>query len=175
MVTLTQLRFKYKIVICGDHGVGKTSLLRRFVENKFDKDYLSTLGANILSKEYVTPKGNIIELLMWDVAGQDVFKKARAKFYSGAEGAVVVYDVTRPISLRNLNNWLEELKGTPIKSMICVGNKIDLPKAVQTEEGTKFAEANNMHFLETSALANTNVSEAFKTLAMDIASKPKPE
>ena len=166
------LRFKFKVVICGDHGVGKTSLLRRFVENKFDKDYLTTLGANILSKEYVTPKGNIIELMLWDVAGQVVFKNARAKFYQGAEGAVVVYDVTRPTSLSNLYEWLVELQGTPLKSMICVGNKVDLEKAVSTEEGKKFADEQNMHFIETSALSNTNVSEAFKILAMNIAGQP---
>ncbi|NHI92652.1 MAG: GTP-binding protein [Candidatus Lokiarchaeota archaeon] len=165
------MRYKFKVVICGDHGVGKTSLLRRFVENKFDKDYLSTLGANILSKEYVTPKGNIIELLLWDIAGQQVFKHARNKFYQGAQGAVVVYDVTRPMSFQNIDEWLEELQDSPVNSMILVGNKIDLPKEVLAEDAQKFAEEKGMSFLETSALSNTNVNEAFKTLAMEIVKK----
>ena len=160
------MRFKFKVVIIGDAGVGKTSLLRRFVENKFDKDYLSTLGANILSKEYVTPKGNIIELLLWDLAGQNVFKHARQRFYSGSQGAVVVYDVTRPTSFQNIENWLGELpENVP---MILVGNKIDLPKEIVAEVAKKYAEERGMGFLETSALSNTNVSEAFKTLAMQI-------
>jgi len=160
------MRFKFKVVIIGDAGVGKTSLLRRFVENKFDKDYLSTLGANILSKEYVTPKGNIIELLLWDLAGQHVFKHARQRFYSGSQGAVVVYDVTRPTSFQNIENWLAELpENVP---MILVGNKIDLPKEIVKEVAQKYAEEREMGFLETSALSNTNVSDAFKTLAMEI-------
>ena len=163
------MRFKFKVVIIGDAGVGKTSLLRRFVENKFDKDYLSTLGANILSKEYVTPKGNIIELLLWDLAGQHVFKHARKRFYSGSQGAVVVYDVTRPISFQSINDWLEELpENVP---MILVGNKIDLPRELSTETGQKRAEEAGMSFLETSALTNKNVSEAFKILAMEIVKK----
>ena len=160
------MRFKFKVVIIGDAGVGKTSLLRRFVENKFDKDYLSTLGANILSKEYVTPKGNIIELLLWDLAGQHVFKHARKRFYSGSQGAVVVYDVTRPASFQNIESWLNELPDNI--PMILVGNKIDLPKEVLVDEAKKYAEEKGMSFLETSALSNTNVSEAFKTLAMQI-------
>ncbi|MHA1786035.1 MAG: Rab family GTPase [Candidatus Helarchaeota archaeon] len=166
-------RYKFKVVLIGDYGTGKTSLLRRFVENKFEKDYLSTLGVNVLNKEYVTPNGNIIELLLWDVAGQEVFKHARAKFYQGAQGIVVVYDVTRPNTFQNLGKWLEELKDFSITSKILVGNKIDLVKEVQTEDGEQFAKENGMKFLETSALENTNVNEAFKTLAMDIVAQYK--
>jgi len=163
------LKFSFKVVILGDGGVGKTSLLNRFVEKTFDKDYKSTIGTNIMRIDYKLMEKVTVAFALWDLAGQEYFKKVRQLYLAGSQAALFVYDVTRPDTLYNLKNWQNELKtvaGNDIKSLL-VGNKIDLieDRKVSFEEGKKVAEDLGLSYLETSAKTGDNVNRAFGSLA----------
>ena len=158
-------RYTFKIVVVGDYGVGKTSLLNRYIDMKFVEDYLPTLGVNMLRKE-MTYKNSKIKLMFWDIAGQELYASVREQFYEGTQGAMLVYDVTRPESFANIEKWHKEILNiaqTTIYSIL-VGNKIDLNKVVPTEEGISKAENNNWLFLETSARTGQGIEDAFHAL-----------
>ncbi|MFX0132556.1 MAG: Rab family GTPase [Candidatus Hodarchaeota archaeon] len=155
-------KFTFKIVVCGDYAVGKTSLLNRYIDMKFTADYLPTLGVNMLRKE-IQREDNKVKLMFWDIAGQELFAQVREQFYQGTQGAMLVYDVTRPDSFANISKWYQEIVEGNKEHVHCIliGNKIDLEKIVPTEEGKRFAEENKMFFFETSARTGKRIDEAF--------------
>ena len=158
-------RYTFKVVVCGDYGVGKTSLLNRFIDSKFAEDYLPTLGVNMLRKE-MDFENNKVKLMFWDIAGQELYAHVREQFYEGTQGAMLVYDVTRPESFANITNWQKEIINTvqdPVY-FILIGNKIDLELVVPTDAAKKFAEEQSWFFFETSALTGEGTDEAFKFL-----------
>ncbi len=158
-------KYTFKIVVCGDYEVGKTSLLNRFIDQKFAEDYLPTLGVNMLRK-MINFKNNEVKLMFWDIAGQELYASVRDQFYEGTNGAILVYDVTRPQSFVNIANWYNEIMAavkTPIYCIL-VGNKIDLEKSVPTETAQQLAEEYQLLFLETSARTGENIEEAFHML-----------
>ncbi len=164
-----QLKFSFKVVILGDGGVGKTSLLLRFVEKTFDQDYKSTIGTNIMRIDYKVMDKVTVAFSLWDLAGQQFFQKVRQMYLSGCQAAMFVYDVTRPDTLFNLKNWQNELHtvmGTEVASLM-VGNKIDLieDRKISFDEGKKVAEELGLSYLETSAKTGDNVNRAFGALA----------
>ena len=118
---------------------------------------------------------------IWDTAGQERFKNIQASYYKGANGILVVYDITNKESFEHLNSWLIEIEKNGNKNVykLLIGNKSDLEeqRAIKKEEGEEFASINGLEFFETSAKANYQVQEAFITLARDIiktVSKEKP-
>jgi len=164
--------FSFKFVIVGDHEVGKTSIVRRFVERKFSYDYRATIGLNIYSHGF-SLEGNEISVTLWDLGAQDFFKRYRKIYYTGAEAAFIVYDITNKNSFQNVKDWYEELiefiedKEIPI---IIVGNKLDLPqvRAISREGGIELANnlsTPGLSYIETSALSGENVEDAFKLIA----------
>lgn len=163
------LKFSFKVVILGDGGVGKTSLLARFVEKTFEQDYKSTIGTNIMRIDYKLMDKITVAFALWDLAGQQFFQKVRQMYLSGCQAALFVYDVTRPDTLFNLKNWQNELHavtGSDVKSLM-VGNKTDLieDRKISFEEGKKVADEMGLSYLETSAKTGDNVSRAFGSLA----------
>lgn len=116
-----------KIVLIGHFGVGKTSLIRRFVQNTFSEDYKVTIGVHISKKTIEIPEGESISLIIWDLEGQDDIKKTRPSYLLGTNGFIYVFDLSRPITFENLANELDFLKenysNIPLK---VVGNKMDL-------------------------------------------------
>ena len=167
----------FKIVIIGDAAVGKTSLINRFVEAKFKEDYRPTLGANLLRQNVeikVDGKQFLCTLVIWDIAGQSRFELIRSLYFKGCVGAFLVYDCTRPTTFENITNiWLNELlinTGSTL-SFVLIGNKIDLKdsQSVLKEEGMELAEEiNATEFIETSAKSGENVTNAFKSLSIQI-------
>jgi len=101
-------KYLFKIVILGDPAVGKTSLLRRYVDNMFSKDYLMTIGTNIQTK-IVHIDNKHITLSIWDLAGQPLFQSLHPAYCKGANGAVLVFDLTRQNTLNNLHGWAQAL------------------------------------------------------------------
>ena len=169
-------KFIFKIVVVGDAAVGKTSLIKKFTQNTFQEDYIQTIGAQLSSYEDEV-NGDKIELFFWDIAGQDTFIQLRPTFYQGAVGALLVFDVTRPETFENVNNWMNEVSRYhqidqfPI---ILIGNKIDLrestPMSVSTLKGENFTRSLtnqfynntwNIPYVETSAKTGENVENAF--------------
>ncbi|MFX1295245.1 MAG: GTP-binding protein [Promethearchaeota archaeon] len=168
-ITEEPMKFSFKVVILGDGGVGKTSLLLRFVQKSFDQEYKSTIGTNIMRIDYKVLDKITVAFALWDLAGQQYFQKVRSMYLSGCQAAMFVYDVTRPDTLLNLKNWQNELfsiAGSDVK-MLMVGNKIDLvdERKIAFEEGKKVADELGFSYLETSAKTGDNVRRAFGSLA----------
>ncbi|MHA2326634.1 MAG: Rab family GTPase, partial [Promethearchaeota archaeon] len=99
-----------KVIIIGDGGTGKTSLVNRFIHRKFSSIYKTTIGVDISPFNTVTkgPQEKSIRFVLWDMSGQTHFKRFRTRFYSGTSGAIVVYDLTKVTSYRNVNSWIKE-------------------------------------------------------------------
>jgi len=155
----------YKVVIVGDGNVGKTSLVRRYCEGKFDESRIMTLGVDFQTK-IVAVSGKTIKLSIWDIAGQDRFVSFRDTFYRGAHAAALIYDVTSPPSFFNLTHWYDEVQSVvPNVPMVVIGNKIDLYSVIPPEEAKGWAKSLNLPFLLTSAATGDKVNDFFAGLA----------
>ena len=154
-----------KVVVAGNGNVGKTSLIRRFCEGKFEEARVATIGVDFQTQT-VDLAGKTVKLSIWDMAGQDRFQIIRAGFYSGSRASVLVYDVTEPESLESLVRWRDEiLEAVDDQPFIVVGNKIDLRRTQQPEHAQQFADLIKAPYLETSALDGNGVSKLFEALA----------
>ena len=161
--------FVFKIILVGDYGVGKSTSIHRFVENKFKANYVPTLGVQV-TKKSIMVNGHNIDLMIWDLAGQDRYAMVRQRFYANTEGILMLYDITRLSSLKNIKKWNAEVsrfvKNIPI---ILIGNKIDLleQREVRNADVRKFLEENNINVhlkIKTSAKDGVNTENAFHFL-----------
>mmetsp|Transcript_38215 Transcript_38215/g.91877 ORF Transcript_38215/g.91877 Transcript_38215/m.91877 type:complete len:214 (-) Transcript_38215:107-748(-) len=158
-----------KVIILGDAGVGKTSLLHRYVNKKFGGDYRATIGVDFHNKEVVVD-GSAVTMQLWDTAGQEKFQSLGNAFYRGADAVILVYDVTAQPSFEGLPSWLEiflEKTGPPEPEsfpIAVLGNKCDKKgKKVPKTKVEEFCSGKkNCVFSETSALDATGVEEAFE-------------
>jgi small GTP-binding protein len=163
--------FLFKVVVIGDSGVGKSCLLIRFAEDKFSDEHVSTIGVDFTNRT-VDVGGDQVKLQLWDTAGQERFRTVTSTYYRGAQGIVVIFDVTERRSFESIQAWVADVdkwasQGT-VK--ILVGNKTDLHdrRQVTTEEGEALAQSLRMTYYETSARENYNVEEAFLGLAAEV-------
>jgi small GTP-binding protein len=160
-----------KICILGDPAVGKTSLVGRFVRRQFGEDYLSTIGASVMEKSLELDTGGrkrSVELVIWDIAGQHQFTSVTPGFYRGAEGALLVCDLTRRETLRNLFRWDHQFRSfTSSANAVILFNKSDLAeKCVVTGAEAEAAARQLEHpHMMTSAKSGENVEDAFRALA----------
>lgn len=170
-----QRRPVLKIILLGDSGVGKTSLMRQFVSGKFENRYKATIGADFFSIDEEID-GHQVKLQLWDTAGAERFASLGTAFYRGADACVLVYDITNADSFSHLTTWATEFTlQAGRKEMILVGNKSDLDdkRQVFNRAVAQWCKDNPcptrpdepMPFLETSAKGNTAVAEAFKRVA----------
>lgn len=157
--------FTSKIVLIGDARVGKTSLVRRFVTNMFDPSYQITLGTTIMKKE-VEYLNYMVTLAIWDVGGQEVFKKVRSKYYFGSKGALAICDASNKTTYENLKSWVESfIEVVGAKPIIFLANKCDLELQVTEDDMKEVVEDHtNAEFLFTSAKNGTNAELAFTNL-----------
>ncbi|MFX1419999.1 MAG: GTP-binding protein [Promethearchaeota archaeon] len=161
--------YSNKLILCGDFQVGKTSLIRRFVENKFEKDYISTIGVQISKKTVLLNEKTKLNFIIWDVGGQEKFDLNRARFYNGANAAFIVLDRTRINNLDSIEKWNKDIKKAVPRNIpiVIVGNKSDLKKdiVINEEEIKKHAKEFGFHYILTSALTGENVNDAFLYIA----------
>ena len=164
----------FKILTIGESGVGKTCVLRRFVENKFLKNHLATIGIDFKTKT-LNINNQEIKLKIWDTAGQERFRNITTQYYKGADGIVLVYDVTDESSYDKIRDWMEQILSNTQQEeigLVLLGNKCDMEPRVVTEDmGKKMAEELKISYYETSALTGQGIKEAFEELTMDIMKK----
>ncbi|HLF81420.1 MAG TPA: Rab family GTPase [Anaerolineales bacterium] len=154
-----------KVVVAGDGTVGKTSLVRRFCEGKFEMTRVATIGVDFQTKLVELPE-RTVKLSIWDMAGQDRFQVIRAGFYRGSRAAALVFDVTSPESFANLERWRQEIiEVVPQQPFVVVGNKTDLERRISPEQGAAFAQGIRAAYVETSALSGAGVPDLFLSLA----------
>lgn len=163
--------YLFKVVLIGDSGVGKSNLLSRFTRNEFNLESKSTIGVEFATKS-IEVESKTIKAQIWDTAGQERYRAITSAYYRGAVGALLVYDISKKLTFENVERWLKELRdhAEPNIVVMLVGNKSDLRhrRAVSTEEAMAFAEANNLAFIETSALDATGVDNAFQQILTEI-------
>lgn len=153
----------FKLLIIGDSGVGKSSLLLRFSDNTFSGTYITTIGVDFKIRT-VDVEGEKVKLQIWDTAGQERFRTITSTYYRGTHGVIVVYDVCSGESFANVKRWLHEIdQNCDVVNRILVGNKDDDPerKTVETADARRFAEQMGIELYETSAKVNKNVEEMF--------------
>ena len=166
--------YKFKVVVVGDSGVGKTNLIKRFINNEFKSDSKATVGVEFLSKNFII-NNEIFKIEIWDTAGQERYKSITSAYYKGAKGAFVVYDLTRRATFTNIEKWIGELKtcGNEDVFILLIGNKCDLKseRQVTKDEAAKKAEQLKISYCETSALDGKNIEYAFDTVVEEVAKK----
>ena len=163
----------YKVVLLGESGVGKTSIINQFINEEFLEDQESTTGATFSSKEVETKSGQIIKFVVWDTAGQEKFRSLTKMFYKNAIAAILVYDITRKESFEELKKyWAEQIKESSSKNIIvCIAaNKCDLLEYEEVEEGEgrKLAKDLNAICKITSDKNQIGINDLFYAIANKI-------
>lgn len=163
--------YLFKLVLIGDSGVGKSCLLLRFADDAFTESYISTIGVDFRFRT-VKIDQKTVKLQIWDTAGQERFRTITSAYYRGADGIIMVYDVTSQDSFDHVNDWLKEVNRYAAEGTckLLVGNKSDRSsdRVVTAEQAKEFADDIGVPFLETSAKSAANVEEAFLTMAGEL-------
>jgi Ras-related protein Rab-7A len=162
-----------KVIILGDSGVGKTSLMNRYVKDKFSHQYKATIGADFQSKD-IEVDGRTVTLQTWDTAGQERFQSLGVAFYRGADACILVYDVTDAKTFDSLDTWMEEflIQASPRNQdtfpFVVLGNKSDMSESdrqVPAAKAQAWCSKHKIPHFETSAKTADNVELAFLTVA----------
>ena len=158
-------KYIIKILTLGDTLVGKSSIVLRFSDNRFDDNHLATIGIDYKTK-YIKVKDASVKVLLWDTAGQEKFRNIARQYYKGANGVLLIYDVCDRKTYERIGFWMDELKqNNEIEQLyiILVGNKIDLEekRVVTREEAEKYAEDNNINYIEVSAKTGEGILDLF--------------
>lgn len=175
IVMSTRKKNILKVIILGDSGVGKTSLMHRYVNDKYSQQYKATIGADFLTKEVNVDDNKIATMQVWDTAGQERFQSLGVAFYRGADCCVLVYDVTNIKSFEHIKSWRDEfLVHANVSSpetfpFVILGNKIDADdskKVINNKSAQDLAKSlGNTPLFLTSAKTAINVDTAFQEIA----------
>jgi len=160
-----------KIILIGDTNTGKTSFVKRFVDETYDESTPATIASDFMTKKILVD-GRTIKLQIWDVAGLEKLRSVIPAYYRGARGIILLYDISNKDSFLNLDRWLEQIEthAAANAKVIIIGHKSDLEssRAITKDLGQNWAEKNGYLFSEASAKSNNNVKDAFYTLIADM-------
>ncbi|CAL6067059.1 Rab2a [Hexamita inflata] len=160
--------YSYKLVMLGDMAVGKSSMIFRFVRNRFQEQMEPTIGAAFITQS-VELNNCVVKYEIWDTAGQERYATLAPMYYRAAPCAVVVFDITNAASFKRAKDWVEELKsnGSPGCVIAIAGNKSDMSemRQVSQDEAKEFATQKNLIFVETSAKSGDGIQDLFVKIA----------
>ncbi|MHA1931194.1 MAG: Rab family GTPase [Promethearchaeota archaeon] len=164
--------YQFKIIIVGDPSVGKTSLILRYTDNAFRRTYVSTMGVHVSNKIFKAEDSTIIQLVLWDIGGQERFALMRQQFYQGSDALFLIFDLTNPDSFKNIPGWYSDIQ-KQLKSNdndipgFLIGNKKDLKKLakITSVKAQELATKLNLEYIETSAMSGENVEISFTNIA----------
>ncbi|CAK66413.1 unnamed protein product (macronuclear) [Paramecium tetraurelia] len=163
--------FLFKVLLIGNSGVGKSCMLMRYSENQFTNNFYNTIGVDFKTKTIALGEHNV-KLQIWDTAGQDRFRTITCSYYRGAQGIIIVYDITDRESFENVKTWMAEIDKYASESVnrLLVGNKADITerREVSYEEGLELSRLYQIPFYETSAKSSTNIEAAFTHITKNI-------
>ncbi|KAL8561536.1 hypothetical protein ACOMHN_057229 [Nucella lapillus] len=169
--------YLFKLVIVGDSGVGKTSLLLKYVDDVFTDTFISTIGVDFKIRSFHIDDKKV-KLQIWDTAGQDRFRNIVSTFYRGAHAILLVYDVTDLTSLQNVPQWRQEIEryGRDETHQVLVGNKCDLAdkRQVTQQDGRDLADRLRMTHMETSAKTSHNLDTLFTDVTRTLMTSVDP-
>jgi small GTP-binding protein len=173
---------KFKILMLGDSGVGKSSLINRWTSDTFTATLVGTVGVDFKAKK-VQLGSEFMNIQVWDTAGQEQFHKITTSYYGGANGIMLVYDISDKSSFNNVEYWIRNIKQHASSNVhvALIGNKIDLrpttttsdKQAISYETGAALASKHSVPYFETSAKDATNVESAFLTMVANIVDSEK--
>lgn len=172
------LDFDYllKFIVIGDSSVGKSNIISKYKEDKFDEKGQPSIGVQFIAKNVVI-ENTTFRLQVWDTAGQESFRSMTRIYYKNSSCAFIVYDITEKESFNHVESWINECKKIAPETvlLVLIGNKSDLNESreVSYEEGLKFAEKNKMLFFETSAKNGVNIENIFKKSVENISNNIK--
>jgi Ras-related protein Rab-1A len=159
-----------KAIVVGDSGVGKSNVLSRFVDDRFQEHYISTIGVDFHIKT-IREESKIVKMQLWDTAGQEKFRTIVSSYYRGAHCVVLSFDLTYRPSFDHLGFWLNEVDRYVQKDVlvVLVGNKSDANtcREVSFEEAHSFASSRGMKYYETSAKTGANIEKAFRGMVSE--------
>ncbi len=179
---LEQKHVKAKLCLIGETGVGKTSLIRRFVMDKFEDRYIATVGTKITKKSVdVVWRGEprTLDITVWDIMGEKGFRTLlKEAYFHGAQGIIAVCDLTRPDTMFDLSGWVNiAIKQAGEVPFCFMGNKTDMTseRAVDEDDLSKLSAIHNAPYYMTSAKTGENVDNAFNTVAKAIVERYSDE
>ncbi|EAX88045.1 small GTP-binding protein, putative [Trichomonas vaginalis G3] len=165
------MEYKFKVVVVGSSGVGKTSIVERLINGKFDNDQISTTGADYSHYTTIVNEKQV-KLQIWDTAGQERYRAISKSYFRNAVGVLLVYDITSLDSFDELMQWLNDIQTlcSPNSYVLLVGNKSDLEsqRKVSPNQVEQFATSNHLESIVTSAQSGDNVKNAFEKLASEL-------
>jgi small GTP-binding protein len=168
---MTETQFEtIKIVLLGESGVGKTSIISQFIDQTFQEDLQSSTGGTFSSKTFTYDNGKILKLEIWDTAGQERYRALTKMFYKDANAAILVYDITRKRSFEELQNyWFEQIKESAPQNIMLVvdANKCDLIQEEEVDEGAArdYSKGIGAIFCTTSAKSSVGINDLFIQIA----------
>ncbi|KAJ1668408.1 GTP-binding nuclear protein gsp1/Ran [Coemansia sp. RSA 1813] len=166
---------KFKLVLVGDGGTGKTTFVKRHLSGEFEKKYIATIGVEVHPIQFTTTKGNII-FNAWDTAGQEKFGGLRDGYYIQGQCAIIMFDVTSRITYKNVPNWHRDLvrvcENIPI--VLC-GNKVDIKERKVKAKNITFHRKKNLQYYDISAKSNYNFEKPFLWLTRKLTGEPDIE
>eukprot|EP01125_Pyxidicula_operculata_P009966 TRINITY_DN3283_c0_g1_i1.p1 TRINITY_DN3283_c0_g1~~TRINITY_DN3283_c0_g1_i1.p1 ORF type:complete len:207 (-),score=37.26 TRINITY_DN3283_c0_g1_i1:219-839(-) len=167
----------FKLLMIGDPGVGKSSLLLKYSENEFTDNFISTIGVDYKDKDIQLKDGGVAHIQIWDTAGQERFRTITSSYYRGANGIILTFDLTNPATFKSCKKWLQEVERYADEDVVVVlaGNKSDLEHKVSLNEITEFKQTQLANYVidyfETSAKTGNGVAQVFQTLTEHVVDK----
>jgi Ras-related protein Rab-1A len=174
IIKMEEYDYLIKVLLIGDSGVGKSCLLLRFVDDRYESNYIATIGIDFRIKTLII-NGKRVKIQIWDTAGQERFRSITSSYYRGAMGIILVYDITDSDSFNNIKRWMyniDKYADTNVKKLL-IGNKADIEnrRLISFTQGNNLANDLQIDFIETSAKTGDHVSDMFILIAKSIVSQ----